>query len=72
MKLTKIYYFSIIATIQADILNPKAGKLLEDLAALKLISIQKVSGNVFLTLINKFRTKEKKISFIARYYQRSR
>ena len=61
-----------MATIQADILNPKAGKLLEDLAALKLISIQKVSGNVFLTLINKFRTKEKKISLIARYYQRSR
>lgn len=61
-----------MATIQADILNPKAGKFLEDLAALKLISIQKVSGNVFLTLINKFRANEKKISFIARYYQRSR
>jgi hypothetical protein len=46
-------------TIEIDILNPKAGKLLEDLADLKLITIRKKSDNDFLKLINKFRTKAK-------------
>ena len=46
-------------TLQVDILNPKASKLLEDLADLKLISIRKVSDDGFLILINKFRAKAK-------------
>ena len=52
-------YFYTMTTLQVDILNPKAGKLLEDLAELKLISIRNSSDDEFLTLINKFRTKAK-------------
>ena len=48
-----------MTTIQIDILNPKAGKLLEDLAELKLISIRNVSEDGFLKLVNKFRAKAK-------------
>ena len=44
-------------TMQIDILNPKAGKLLKNLEDLKLISIRKSSDDDFLKLINKFRTK---------------
>ncbi len=46
-------------TIEIDILNPKAAKLLENLEDLKLISIRKQSDDGFLTLINKFRAKAK-------------
>ena len=46
-------------TIQIDILNPKATKLLEDLADLKLISIRKGSEDGFLKLVKKFRAKAK-------------
>ncbi len=49
-----------MTTIQVDILNPKAGKLLEDLAELKLISIRKASDDGFLKLVNKFRTKARR------------
>jgi len=48
-----------MTTIQVDILNPKAGKLLEDLAELKLISIRSTSDDGFLKLVNKFRAKAK-------------
>ncbi len=48
-----------MTTLQVDILNPKAGKLLEDLAELKLISIRNTSGDGFLKLVNKFRAKAK-------------
>lgn len=48
-----------MTTLQVDILNPKAGKLLEDLAELKLISIRNTSDDGFLTLVNKFRAKAK-------------
>ena len=48
-----------MTTIQVDILNPKAGKLLEDLAELKLISIRKASEDGFLKLVKKFRAKAK-------------
>ena len=47
-------------TMQIDILNPKAEKLLKNLEDLKLISIRKNSDDSFLTLINKFRAKAKK------------
>ena len=48
-----------MTTLQVDILYPKAGKLLEDLAELKLISIRKTSDDGFLKLVNKFREKAK-------------
>ena len=48
-----------MTTIQVDILNPKAGKLLEDLAELKLISIRNASEDGFLRLVKKFRAKAK-------------
>lgn len=58
-KLAKNSYIYIMTTLQVDILNPKAGKLLEDLAELKLISIRKPSDDGFLKLVNKFRAKAK-------------
>lgn len=48
-----------MTTIQVDILNPEAGKLLEDLAELKLISIRNASDDGLLKLVNKFRNKAK-------------
>lgn len=48
-----------MTTLQIDILNPKAGKLLEDLADLKLISIRKTTDDRFLNLVDKFRAKAK-------------
>lgn len=58
-KFEKNSYFYIMTTLHVDILNPKAGKLLEDLAELKLISIRKTSDDGFLKLVNKFRAKAK-------------
>jgi hypothetical protein len=52
-------YFYAMTTLQVDILNPKAGKLLEDMAELKLISIRKGTDDGFLKLVNKFRAKAK-------------
>lgn len=46
-------------TIQIDILDPKARKLLKNLAELNLISIRKPSDDKFLSLVNKFRAKAK-------------
>ena len=46
-----------MTTLQVDILNPKAGKLLEDLADLNLISIRNTSDDGFVKLINKLRAK---------------
>ena len=48
-----------MTTIQIDILNPKANKLLKDLADLDLISIRKKGDDGFLTLIKKFRARAK-------------
>jgi len=48
-----------MTTMQIDILNPKAGKLLKNLEDLNLISIRKSSDDGFLTLVNKFRAKAK-------------
>ena len=53
-------YFYTMTTLQIDILNPKAGKLMEDLADLKLISIRKTTDDDFLKLVDKFRAKAKK------------
>jgi hypothetical protein len=46
-------------TMQIDILNPKAGKLLKNLEDLKLISIRKSSDDGFMTLVNRIRAKAK-------------
>lgn len=44
-------------TLQIDIINPKANKLLQDLADLNLISIRNNSDDSFLQVLNKFREK---------------
>jgi len=49
-----------MTTVQIDILNPKAGKLLQDLADLNLISIKDVGGDNFLTFVQKLRKKAQK------------
>jgi hypothetical protein len=46
-------------TMQIDILNPKAGKLLKDLADMNLIAIRKSSPDDLMKLVNKFRAKAK-------------
>jgi hypothetical protein len=46
-------------TMQIDILDPKARKLLKNLAEMNLISIRKPSDDGFLNLVNKIRTKGK-------------
>ena len=44
-------------TLQVDILNPKAAKLLQNIADLNLISIKGSKEDGFLKIINKLRTK---------------
>jgi hypothetical protein len=46
-------------TLQIEILNPKAGKLIQDLADLNLISIQETNGDKFLKIVNRLRSKSK-------------
>ena len=46
-----------MSTIQVDILNPKAGKLLQDLADLNLISIKNPADDNFLKIVKKLRKK---------------
>ncbi len=46
-------------TMRVDILNPKAERLLKDLADLKLISIQDTSKNGFASILKKLRSKAK-------------
>ena len=46
-------------TMRIDILNPKAAKLLKDLADLNLIAIQDTSKNGFATVLKKLRSKAK-------------
>jgi hypothetical protein len=45
-------------TIQIEILNPKAAKLLKDLEDMDLISIKKPVKNSFVSLLEKLRSKE--------------
>jgi hypothetical protein len=45
-------------TMQIDILNPKAAKLLKDLADLKLIAIRKTSKNNFSSVLEKLRAND--------------
>jgi hypothetical protein len=44
-------------TYQIDILNPKAARLLQDLADLKLISIKETKKQEFMKIVSKFRKK---------------
>lgn len=44
-------------TMQIDILNPKAAKLLKDLADLNLIAIRETSKTGFATVLKKLRSK---------------
>jgi len=46
-------------TMRIEILNPKAVKLLKDLADLNLITIQDNSKNGFAKVLKKFRSKSK-------------
>ena len=45
--------------MRIDILNPKAAKLLKDLAALDLIAIKDTSKNGFASVLKKLRSKAK-------------
>ena len=47
-------------TMQVDILNPKAGKLLQDLADMNLISIKETTNDSFLRVVKKLRKKAEK------------
>ena len=46
-------------TMRIDILNPKAVRLLKDLADLNLIAIQDTSKNGFASVLKKLRSKSK-------------
>ena len=46
-------------TLQIDILNPKAAKLLKDLADMNLIAIRDTSKTGFATVLKKLRSKAK-------------
>jgi len=49
-------------TFNVEILNPKAKKLLMDLAELRLISISENKSNPFLDAVKKIRSKKANIS----------
>ncbi|RPD49212.1 hypothetical protein DRJ53_07990 [Paracnuella aquatica] len=49
--------FGSMQTFQVNILNPKAAKLLQSLADLKLISISEQPENGFQTVVNRLRKK---------------
>jgi len=51
-----------MASLNIEILNPKAKKLLQDLADLKLISISEKTSDSFLDTVKKLRSKKAKIS----------
>lgn len=48
-----------MSTLRVDILNPKAAKLLKDLADLNLIAIRDTSKSGFATVLKKLRSKAK-------------
>jgi len=51
-----------MATLSIEILNPKAKKLLQDLAELRLISISETTSNPFFDVVKKIRSKNADIS----------
>jgi hypothetical protein len=56
----EISYICFMPSYQVDILNPKADKLLKDLADLKLISLSKTSNDPFLKVVSRLRKKAAK------------
>jgi hypothetical protein len=46
-------------TMRVDILNPKAARILKDLADLNLITIHNNPKRSFISILNKLRSKEK-------------
>jgi hypothetical protein len=48
-----------MTSIQVDIINPKAEKILKELADLNLIVIKKTKNDGFLKIVNKIRKKAK-------------
>lgn len=48
-------------TLRVDILNPKAAKLLKDLADLNLIAIHDTSKTGFASVLKKLRSKAKSV-----------
>ena len=51
--------------MRIDILNPKAAKLLKDLAALNLIAIKDTSKNGFASFLKKLRSKAKSAPYLS-------
>ncbi|MDP2387322.1 MAG: hypothetical protein Q8M29_13180 [Bacteroidota bacterium] len=51
-----------MSTLNIEILNPKAKKLLQDLAELRLISISEKTSNPFMDVVKKLRSKKATIS----------
>jgi len=52
-----------MSTMNIEILNPKAKKLIQDLADLNLIAIKDSKQDSFMKTIKKLRAKKSKISF---------
>lgn len=46
-----------MVTYQVDILNPKADKLLKDLADMDLIAIKQTGADIFLQIVERLRSK---------------
>jgi hypothetical protein len=55
------YLYTIMSTIQIEILNPKAIRLIQDLADLELISIKYPMETGFSTLLAKLRSKAESV-----------
>lgn len=51
-----------MSSLNIEILNPKAKKLLQNLAELSLISISEKTSNPFFSIIKKLRSKKSNIS----------
>jgi hypothetical protein len=51
-----------MSTLKVEILNPKAAKLLKNLADLNLIAINEIPENGFSKALARFRIKDKKLS----------
>ncbi len=62
LPLEKDSYICNMATLNIEILNPKAKKLLQNLAELRLISISEKTSNSFMEVIKKLRSKKYNIS----------
>ena len=50
-----------MTSMRVDILNPKAARLLKDLADLNLIAIKDTSKNGFASILKKLRSKAKSV-----------